>query len=123
MLLVKKVELFTITGFEINSEILEENVMDNTGNMKLYKYNKINGVKYYYDEYVEHKWFSIKNGEKTYTSETFKQTNDAAIRYYKEALNFKNNVIIGYGLNNLTTDHAVDEHGNKIASNNGWRKL
>lgn len=116
------VVLFIIIGFRIEDEILEENVMDNTGNMKLYRYNKINGVKYYYDD-VEDKWFSIKNGEKTYTSERFKQTNDAAIRYYKEALNFKNNVIIGYGLNNLTTDHAVDEHGNKIASNNGWRKL
>ena len=113
--------LFIIIGFRIEDEILEENVMDNTGLMKEYIYNKINGVKYYYDN-VNDKWFSIKNGEKTYTSEKFRTSNDAAKRYYKEAMEFRSRLNV-YGLNNLTPQDAVDESGNKIATTNGWRKL
>ena len=51
---------FIITGILIDDENLKENVMDNSGNMSVYPYNKIDGVKYYYEE-IGDRWFSIKN--------------------------------------------------------------
>lgn len=124
---MKAMVIYIITGIKIENEILKENIleMDSLGNLNLkeYTYNKINGVKYYYDDDVTiDKWFSIKNNERTYTSERFKRSSDAAIRYYREALEFKGR-LNGYGLNDLTPAAAVDESGNKISSDNGWRKL
>lgn len=113
---------FIITGILIDDENLKENVMDNSGNMSVYSYNKIDGVKYYYEE-IGDRWFSIKNGEKIYTSERYKTISDAAKRYYKEARDFRNRLLNTYKLNDLTTYHAVDKLGNKIAGDNGWRRL
>ena len=121
ILFLNIIVIYIIIGIKIDNETLKENVMDNTGLMKEYIYNKINGVKYYYDN-VNDKWFSIKNGEKTYTSEKFRTSNDAAKRYYKEAKEFRSRLNV-YGLNNLTPQYAVDESGEEIASANGWRKL
>ena len=91
--------------------ILEEKV-----GQKIYKYKKVNGVKYYYDDEhknskgdVEPKWFSLINGDKAYNSINYGLYNDySAYNYYKEALDFTNRLINEYGLTNLSPNDAKD---------------
>ncbi len=106
--------MFTINGEEewVNeSGYLLDNIEDRNGaiyyrNVKIedseeltecidgsnteYPYIKLNGVKYYKDE-TDDTWFSIVNGEK-YQQPAFKDKNTVAIKYYKDALAFKNKI-------------------------------
>lgn len=102
----------------IETETLQEKVMDGSGAIKSYPYVKINGVKFYQDT-ATGKWFSIMNNQELEESTTFKTTNDSAIRYYTEAANFKER-INSYGLNDLSTKHAVDENGKSLYNQEEW---
>ena len=75
---------------------------------KKYTYTKVNGVKYYKDG---DEWFSILNGER-YKQNDFKEINNAAIKYYTKAAEFRK-FIQDNNLDELTTADAVDEEGNK----------
>ena len=82
------------------------------------KYVKVNGVKYYNSN---GEWYSILNNER-YKQGNFKNTNNAAVKYYSEAAQFK--TWMGQkGLTELMTRDAVDENGNKLYENEEWRKL
>ncbi len=85
-----------------------------------YKYRKINGVKYYYDEngneYGQH-WFSFLNGEREYQRDNFKENDDTAILYYREAKEFTD--FVREKLPNLNSNNAVDESGNSLANKFG----
>ena len=82
------------------------------------KYVKVNGVKYYNSN---GEWYSILNNER-YKQGNFKDTNNAAVKYYSEAAQFK--TWMGQkGLTELMTRDAVDENGNKLYENEEWRKL
>lgn len=81
----------------------------------LYNYVKIDGVKYY-NEPGTTNWFSVINGEKYVQSNFVNYTSDdSAINYYKEALEFEDK-LFDYGLLSLKTSDAVDSEGNKIES-------
>lgn len=102
-------------GVEITEEeILQEYVVyiDNNGNFAngSYQYKKINGVKYYYDE-TNKKVFCITNGKRNdQNSLKWNNSNDSsAIKYYKEALEFKNRLRDNYKLTDLKTSDTVDK--------------
>lgn len=88
---------------------------------KKYKYIKVNGVKYYKDEYntddaYKNKWFHIINGKKYYEGNTFSTDgNDMAVRYYTEAAEFKEKIKT-YGLDSLTPNDAVALDGQSIGN-------
>ncbi len=84
------------------NERLKEAIND-TGS--LYPYIKVNGVKYYQDS--DGSWFSIMNGER-YPQQNFKTETNAGIKYYQEAVAFKNRILNEYGLGNLNANHAVE---------------
>lgn len=91
--------------------ILKENLVREDGTKNEYKYHKINGVKYYYDE-TSNEWFSIINGQEIYQrSYSFNQGNDnSAYLYYKNAYEFTNRLKNDYGIYNyLSTNNAVDK--------------
>ena len=70
-----------------------------------FQYVKINGVKYYLDN--DGRWFTILNGTKNYSQETFRnENNNMAYRYYLEAYQFKQR-LQGYGITNLKVSDAV----------------
>lgn len=96
---------------------IEGNVV---GSIKQCKYRKINGVKYYLDE-TTNEVFSILN-DKKFTQNQIKSesilNNDNAVKYYREAAEFKNRIINDYGLTNLSTEHVVDINGNKYTDEN-----
>ena len=86
--------------------------IDSSGKKIEYKYQKINGVKYYYDENrtvngkKEPKWFSIINGDKVYTNTYYNAKYDySAYNYYKDAHDFTKR-IESYGLKDLTPQNA-----------------
>lgn len=97
---------------EYGVEFQENNIGEQTPVEKNYTYTKVNGVKYYKDG---NEWFSILNGEK-YKQNNFKETNNAAVKYYTEAAEFRR-FIQDNGLDDLTTADAVDEQGNKTLQN------
>lgn len=108
-------------GTDIEKEILRESLMENDESINSYIYNKISGVKYYYNEEEDY-WFSLNNSGDRLQSEYFKIENDAAKRYYIEAKEFTNEVINKFGT--LKTTDAVDKDGNKtVAGQNGWRRI
>ena len=82
-------------GLSIGSESkLEEYI-----GIHKYTYHKINGVKYYHDDTKpSSKWFTLLNGKKVYTSDTFKTEDNSAYYYYKNAKEFTNRVL-GTGAN------------------------
>ncbi len=82
------------------------------------KYVKVNGVKYYYSN---NEWYSILNNER-YKQGNFKTTNNAAVKYYSEAAQFKE-WMREEGLLDLTTKNAVDENGQRLYQNEKWRRL
>ena len=87
---------------EYGVEFQENNIGEQTPVEKNYTYTKVNGVKYYKDG---DEWFSILNGEK-YKQNNFKETNNAAVKYYTEAAEFRR-FIQDNGLDDLTTADAV----------------
>lgn len=97
-------------GKKITKEaILKENVGKNR-----YSYQKVNGIKYYYDE--EHKngagvndpkWFSLINGTKVYTNVHYDANYDySAYNYYKNAYDFTKRIKEVYGLDTLKIENA-----------------
>lgn len=109
----------TYRGVDIVPETIDtERVggVDNNGNKLEYKYHKINGVKYYYDEKhsdsrgtSEPKWFSLINGDKDYINSKYNLYTDfSAYNYYNDAYNFTKRVKDKYKLENLTARNVVD---------------
>ena len=71
-----------------------------------YQYVKVNGVKYYKKN--DNETFAIIN-DKEYKQDKYNvEPNDSAVRYYKEAVNLKNE-LVRLGLNDLRTSALVDE--------------
>lgn len=108
-------------GVEIdNNDNVEEYVYDPEEEKAIEKLPciKLNGVKYYKDG---NKWFSILNGKK-YKQDNFNTDTKAAIKYYEDALNFKNK-IKEYGLENLMANCAVDEKGQSLEEKFGNEKI
>lgn len=99
-------------GYTIEEEeLLKEYVGDTE-----YEYVKENGVKYYKEVAVDGtiSWFSMLNGIKyTQVGFTNYETDDSALKYYTEALEFKA-ALNSAGLLSLKTSDAVDEDGNKL---------
>ena len=109
-------------GIEIGPEnILQEYIGSNVTTDALYKYHKINGTKWYYDDKpdsngnIKNKWFQIINGRKIYDSTKVFDTNYdySAFYYYKDAADFTEKVLKdvsegGYGLRNLKLKNAID---------------
>jgi len=97
-----------------NEGELKEVLIDpDTGNMGLYTYTKVNGVKYYYES-SNNSWFYIMNGVKHGGQPQFDRNNNSAYFYYKEAAEFKS-WINSTSLQNLRTTSAVD--GNNFVNN------
>lgn len=110
-------------GVPIGTETLQENVMNDSGEINPYPYVKINGVKFY-EDISTGKWFSIMNNQELEESTTFiANKNNSAIRYYAEAEDFRDRVINTYKLDDLSTEHAVDENGEKLSDKMEWRKI
>ena len=102
----------------IGTEVLQENILNDMER----KYVKINGTKFYKDE-SSNRYFTIMNGQELDESGSFKvEDNNSAIRYYAEAAAFKKRVK-AYGLDELSTEHAVDEKGNSLWDKEEWRKI
>lgn len=127
-----------IKGAETDGkERLEEYIVDSEVSVPTkYTYVKINGVKYYKDDYnPEDKWFSILNGTRYYTDEKFTETTKAGQEYYKKAKEFTEKVYgtgsNDYNLGTLKGSDAVeinvsgvskpiyekDNNGNEIIGN------
>lgn len=101
----------TYKGVEIdnNQDLMEDYLIrdeDNETKNKKYPYQKINGVKYYYDKY-DSKWFYLLNGVEYYVSDTFRTKDSSAYNYYSEANAFMQR-IREYGIDELNTSNAVD---------------
>ena len=101
-------------GIEITSEpILTEYIGSNTIGSKEYKYHKINGVKWYYDD-TKGQWFQIINGKQIYDiSKNLDTDNDnSAFYYYKEAKEFTEKVLGNgtnqFNLSGLKVKNATD---------------
>lgn len=113
----------TYRGTTIEKEAtLQEYIGSNSNPHNLYTYIKINGVKYYKD--TDSPWFSLLNGTKLPdpTANYIDTYNDAAVKYYTEAAEFKQK-IDALGLRNLTSASAVDENGNSIDGMYGGYKI
>lgn len=107
----------TYRGVKISKE---ETLSEFIGN-KEYKYIKINGVKYYFDN-DNNQWFTLMNGKKIAGQGNFNaEYNDMGYRYYQEAADFKKR-LENYGITNLTpmdaqgVEDIKDEDGKVIYS-------
>lgn len=83
-------------------------------------YVKINGTKYYKDD--DGSWYSFLNGEKIKTDMIYKDNNEAAKQYYKDAKNFTDK-FRSYGFDELTGKDAVDNNGNSLEQVFGNKKI
>lgn len=113
----------TYRGVTIEKEpILSENLILNTedgtqAQTKSYKYHKVNGVKYYYDEDEEF-WFAMLNGIKEKSTYKFdKDYDDSAYNHYKNAYEFSkwaNDNLSGITDNDAQGEYDVyDENGSE----------
>ena len=89
------------------------------------QYVRVNGVKYYN---LNNNWYSILNNER-YKQGNFKDTNNAAVKYYSEAEEFEK-WLESKGLLELKTSDAVyengkekDENNKTLCENEEWRRL
>ncbi len=95
-------------------EIKPEEIMKEKVGQEEYPYQKIKGVKYYYDKNhkndagnLEPQWFSLMNGDKLYTTVSYTLNNDySAYNYYKDAYNFTNRLKNKYKIGGLTPSKA-----------------
>lgn len=109
-----------------NKPIYRENILEEYVGTKKYKYQKINGIKYYYDEEhvngdgtPEPKWFSLINGTKVYTNAHYDVKYDySAYNYYKNAHEFTKRVRDVYKLQDLKVDNAYAIFETKDANGN-----
>ena len=121
-----------ITSITYRGQTISENEplqQERVGNA-IYKYIKINGVKYYQD--IDGSWFSLFNGTKLKQDSMGNLTTDnSAYRLYEEAVELRD-FIIGNGLNDLTPNDAVipgdsrnieDDNGNIVYSFTGEEKI
>lgn len=135
-----KIEMFrSLTGFVkykgVQMHVKENILQENVGSIK-YKYHKINGTKWYYDdnladgydgENYDYQWFYLLNGQRIYDTskkDTLSPENEwAAYHYYANANLFTHHLIDKYGLGNLKPTHAyeviINKDGNKIEYNQG----
>lgn len=85
------------------------------GSIISFPYLKINGVKYY--KKSDGTIFSLLNDEVKYTTEVNGNkitNNENAVKYYKEAAEFKKRVLNDYNLDELKVSNAVDINGNPV---------
>ena len=107
--------------------ILQEKLVESDGTLGSYNYQKVNGVKYYYDDDAK-KWFSMLNSERIYTDDVYQSGyNESARKYYFQARDFRKK-LNDYGISGLRTTDAVELNSDgsintEIANKNGWRKL
>ena len=97
-----------------NTDISSEKLVEyNKPDSNEENYVKINGQKYYKDE-SKGQWYSFLNGEKYIQGATYKEENEAAMQYYKDAESFKNWITIETNLGDLQANDAVDEEGQPL---------
>lgn len=92
-----------------------------------YPYQKVNGIKYYYDEnhtdsqgHQNPKWFSLINGKKVYNNVNYDLHYDySAYNYYRDAYNFTNRLINIYQLEDLRPSDAVEAYNASTNADNG----
>lgn len=116
-----------VTFSKDSENILQEYIGDNSNSENLYKYVKVNGVKYYYDDDYDNgdgtigKWFSLLNGSKLYTDEKFNTEYDnSAYYYYQEACDFTKRCRDDYNLDNLMMSDACDTDGTSLENNDSF---
>ena len=111
----------TIKADTNNNNIIESGETVKVGAINQYPYKKENGVKYYLDDKGDtddgnDEVFSVINEEKyMQTNMTVDDitTNDLGRKYYMEAFEFTNKVLVDWKLKNLSTKDAVDIKGNE----------
>lgn len=94
----------------------DDNVL---GDKKSYPCMKINGTKYYKDE-DNRNVFAMINDEQIYQNDNdpdFITNNTNGIKFYKDAVEFKDKISAMPVLMNLKTSAAVDSKGNKYVGN------
>lgn len=97
-----------------NTDISSEKLVEyNKPDSNEENYVKINGQKYYKDE-SKGQWYSFLNGEKYIQGATYKEENETAMQYYKDAESFKNWITIETNLGDLQANDAVDEEGQPL---------
>ena len=98
----------------------EETLFEYTDQNEQTIYTKINGVKYYLNQETG-EWNSRLNEGDYRQPEIYKETTDAAVRYYKEAKEFTE-WLNSTGLNQLTTANAVYEESGEegLAEAESW---
>ena len=127
--LKKSGNTYIYNGIEITPEgTLTETLLDPSDPLKTkeYKYIKINGTKYYWDEENEEIFF-ISNGSRqrqgnrdTYEAYVDAITNNSAgYLYYEEAYIFTNWVLGNSVLKDLRASDAVDSNGNRMNLSEG----
>lgn len=121
-------EKYYYNNIEIAQEgAMQEYIVETDGTLKQYKYIKLNGTKYYWDEANEYifyissgnriKQVDKKSSEATYISYINQiNNNSSAINYYKNAYEFSNWVNNNNVLNKLTPSNAVSETSDKSDS-------
>lgn len=106
----------TYKGVEITAEnALSENICIN-GKLEEYKYNKVNGTKYYNNGGQIISNISGKAIVQTNGSEYYSDNDNSAVKYYTEALEMKN--FIETYLSGIKVTDAVDIDGNKYNTTN-----
>ena len=87
---------------------------DINGNGIRYTYIKINGQRYYKQQGDGNQWFIISNNKIEPQTYSFSETeNDMAVRYYKEADEFRD-ALETAGITSLTPNDAVDADGSQL---------
>ena len=117
----KDAEKYYYNNVEISQEgAMQEYIVETDGTLKQYKYIKLNGTKYYWDEANEYifyisggnkiKQVDKKSNETIYINYTKQiNNNSSGINYYKNAYEFSNWVNNNDILNKLTPSNAVSE--------------
>lgn len=105
----------TYRDFTIENQEMQEMVAIDGNIEGPYSYQKIRGVKHYYDP-ATREVFEVFNGKKVPTPEidvTDFENNmgNAAVNYYNTAIQFRNKILSIPGLKDLRVSDAVDESG------------
>lgn len=124
--IISNIEPYGGTAYQYNGVVIEaeQALEEYVGNTK-YKYIKISGTKYYWDEpgqrifYILngniHEQISINTNAELYNQYVNLITNNpSAVNYYKEAYEFTNRVLNTYNLKNLQITDAYDVDGKQI---------
>ncbi len=118
---------YLLDNIEVNGGIVEyRNILIEGETLKQrfkpdeeeYVYVKVNGIKYYKKN---DGWYSNLNGEEIKTDMEYKEQNEAAKQYYKEAKEFSD--WVSSNLGDLTGNDAYDENGDSLNSRFGSDKI